>query len=547
MILEEITKLRLPPKDWQIPYGEVNSQRLNLIPTQSDPFDRARNESIEVQLAQYVYQKTNATIFTCKDLPCERFLINYFPGISRKILTVGDVHFYDPVVTTGYSGYQFLTCHTQSIFTLEFYIKPFQPEIWLGLFLCLGLLTFIMTVWMPFKFEKEQETRRGTFSPWIYLLASIFEESASVPSIIEIQYFFRIVLGFWSLVSVVLTNGYNGIMIEDFVAPVKHQPPQQFTDLICGTEYYEWISVLKSYQAGTLNTAKWNEFRMGFFDKRVKFWSNRTNSLPMRNDMPKISNDCFRLLSRIDMDLVTPEYEFLHFVTQIWFLGQVYDDRWADISSSDVSNLLLLLHLANFKFAYTPQHGNISRYGAENLNVLDAMVEADVINCGRTVLISKSNMINAEYDYLSGRYPATTFYKGKQILEANQQGWLFFHAGSSKVPLYYKFILEAGVYAKLDEEIRARKVRYRISPEKVNTTLLNQGMIMSEGVASLFYICLVVISLSLLCFVGEGWHLILRQITIIFGHIRETRKAKNSGPGNFILIGTKVSSKEHNN
>ncbi|OXA55075.1 hypothetical protein Fcan01_11348 [Folsomia candida] len=350
-ILEDISKLRIPPKHWLILQGGPGSQRVNVIPPKSNPFDRKRNESIEVQLAQYIYMKTNASIFTCKDdARCEKFLIPYFPAIYRQRLTIADVPGVDPV-TTGYSGYQFLTCHTQSIFTIEFYIKPFQPEIWLGLFLCLGLLA-----------------------------------------------------------------------------------------------------------ARTINEAEWREFGMGLFNERLHVWNNLTNYHPIRNKMPHISNNCFRLLSRIDVEISTPEYEFLHFMAHIGHNGHaLYYDRWADITSSDMPNLFLLFHLTNLKFAYTPEHASSSDDGIENLDILDTMVESDVTNCGRTVLIAKSNMINAEYDYMSRAHPDIIFYKGKQILESNQEGWVFTRAGSSKVPRYYRFLLEAGVYAKLEDEITARK------------------------------------------------------------------------------------------
>lgn len=46
------------------------------------------------------------------------------------------------------------------------------------------------------------------------MLASLFEETGFMPTRIEKHTFFRIMLGVWSLMSVVLTNGYNGIMIS---------------------------------------------------------------------------------------------------------------------------------------------------------------------------------------------------------------------------------------------------------------------------------------------------------------------------------------------
>lgn len=521
LMLDEIANLRTPPTHWQIPIiGLV--YRLNVVPLQSNPFDRRRNESIELQVAQYVFKKSNATMYACKkrDPICAKS-VYYWPLVLRKTkLDRTDID-YTTRITTGISGYKFLTCYTQSNFSLEFYTKPFQPEMWVGLFLCVGLVILVMTVWMHFKIMKEQIS--ATFSPWIYLVSSIFEESVPVPNKIEKAYFFRIILGSWSLVTVVLTNCYNGIMMEDFVSPVRQYAPEKFTDLVCGAEYEGWMRALNSYKVGTMKDSEWKKIGNAIRKDRLGGWDKIKNSDQIRNDVSKISGDCFRLLSRIEVDSHQPEYEFLSFIREIVLdRNNNYENIWSDKVSSDLQEILVLLHLENPKFAYVPESLSIS----ENLTFLDSLVETEVVNCGKTVLISKSNMVQAEYEYLRRKYPNKNFYKGNQILEANQEGWVFRRAGSLKVPLYYKFLVEAGVFLRLQEEITARKVKYRISAVKAKEKILEKGMNMSEGVTSLFYICAAIISLSIICLVGECRLIILANASRIVRKIKQICKDK---------------------
>lgn len=58
-----------------------------------------------------------------------------------------------------------------------------------------------------------------------------------MPDSIEKATFFRISLGVWSLVSVTLTNSYNGIMIGELNAPRKVFHPENFDQLSCGNQF----------------------------------------------------------------------------------------------------------------------------------------------------------------------------------------------------------------------------------------------------------------------------------------------------------------------
>ncbi|OXA42204.1 hypothetical protein Fcan01_23213 [Folsomia candida] len=117
-------------------------------------------------------------------------------------------------------GYQFLTCYTESYISFDFYFTPFQPEYWLVLAISTATIGIVTTIVLHLLHAKQKQS----FSPWVFLLASLFDESGFMPDSIEKATFFRISLGVWSLVSVTLTNSYNGIMIGELNAPRKNTP-----------------------------------------------------------------------------------------------------------------------------------------------------------------------------------------------------------------------------------------------------------------------------------------------------------------------------------
>jgi hypothetical protein len=68
------------------------------------------------------------------------------------------------------------------------------------------------------------------FSPWLFVLGTIFEESSSAPVMLEKKTFYRLSIGIWYLMVVFLTNCYNGLMITGLNSPLPGIKIQSFRD-----------------------------------------------------------------------------------------------------------------------------------------------------------------------------------------------------------------------------------------------------------------------------------------------------------------------------
>lgn len=116
--------------DIKLPFWVKGSLRVELvlknenIPVIVNPFDRsAINVSLHLHLLQNVFLRINASLSYCEN--CKRVE-------DRVYLTkLDDENDSDAVLTyvpAGFTGYQFITCHSEKEMSFMFYITPFQGK-----------------------------------------------------------------------------------------------------------------------------------------------------------------------------------------------------------------------------------------------------------------------------------------------------------------------------------------------------------------------------------------------------------------------------------
>lgn len=130
-------------------------------------------------------------------------------------------------------------------------------------------------------------------------------------------------------------------------------------------------------------------------------------------------------------------------------------------------------------------------------------VESEVVACGKTAFVSKSSKLQSEFEYLSRKYFWKKFYKSRDTLNLVPAGALFQKPGSSKVPLYYQALHEAGIVGRLMTE-KERKRNKRIK-RAVNYSAGNfrNKMTMDGCIVTLFILCAVLAAVGSLVFVCE--------------------------------------------
>lgn len=66
----------------------------------------------------------------------------------------------------------------------------------------------------------------------------------------------------------------------------------------------------------------------------------------------------------------------------------------------------------------------------ETLTKLRNRVESELVDCGKSVYIGKSDVVETEFKFLERHYSTRQFYKGKEILAPVPVGWYFYRVGT---------------------------------------------------------------------------------------------------------------------
>ncbi|OXA54928.1 hypothetical protein Fcan01_11863 [Folsomia candida] len=104
-------------------------------------------------------------------------------------------------------------------------------------------------------------------------------------------------------------------------------------------------------------------------------------------------------------------------------------------------------------------------------------IEKEVSICGKAVFIARTNTLDLELDYLRKIYYTIKFYKSEDSILDITLGWKFDRPGNSKIPHYFKSLLESGIHSRLveeqnDKEYRKRRTTLRAVHQRVSPMAL---------------------------------------------------------------------------
>ncbi|OXA53718.1 hypothetical protein Fcan01_11546 [Folsomia candida] len=330
-----------------------------------------------------------------------------------------------PVITRC-TGFQFFTCYREQYISFKICIAPFQPNLWLGLITTLVAVVASASIYKPFG-----GYAKVSFSAWLFILATIFEETGHMPSKIQRATYLRLILCSWCVMSIFLTNCYNGLMISELNAPLPSFEPKTFQELVChkltleSTDRFFYASDLPHVSdSKTANDRKLINDLTGWYGTAlISPFVIKTGKNPYRRD------DCFSLLSmRSKERTMSGNPEFLDYV-----LTRFEDmlSGWSESSFvSKYYNLLLSLYLPIH--SHHPKNMTYSKFNT-NLAELKKKIETEMIKCEKTVYIAHSDVVDAAYVFLSKNYPWRKFYKGVgHILDASSYGVAFRNAVSQR-------------------------------------------------------------------------------------------------------------------
>ncbi|OXA36907.1 hypothetical protein Fcan01_28337 [Folsomia candida] len=119
-------------------------------------------------------------------------------------------------------GFNFITCWSQTPFRFQILLSPYQIECWIAVCMTTLILTLLFRLYV----KMFHPILKGPFTAQLILIASLFEKSVPWPNTLLHPTSFRISIGLVSLVSIVLTQGYIGVLITSLSSPF---PPIRIT------------------------------------------------------------------------------------------------------------------------------------------------------------------------------------------------------------------------------------------------------------------------------------------------------------------------------
>lgn len=337
-----------------------------------------------------------------------------------------------------FSGKKFISCYTVPFLSFQFYLSPFRPDLWAGIGVSLALLVSCLTVYVKYVFGDT-----SIFSPWLFILATLFEETISTPSSVERRNFYRLTFGLWALMATFLTNCYNGVMIENLVAPLPGVGVERFQDIACeqGKRIGDPADISAWMRVSGIDT----------------YWEQLFSHGPMSN--PLESPNCFRLLS--EPSARSPwgaGNAFFLELKDLWLLIKFKSYR----AGGKITPEILLL---------SPKHGRELEDGSErNLRKfspeLSNLISAEVAKCGKTVFIGNEDAVAQELLALAAKYNGKKFYTSKDSLRQDPIGLLFDNWDKSTLIRDIISQIESGIWRRLDQEMvsRAWRLRKKFSP-----------------------------------------------------------------------------------
>jgi len=372
---------------------------------------------------------------------------------SKADVTVPELIGLQEVILLERITHSFITCYTNPITFVNFFVPPLQVNVWIFFILSAIIITLLWLQISWFHVEKKNKS----FSPTLLMVSSISDDCCGIPGWFDKILAFRLSFVGWSLAMIVVVNGYIGGLISGLSTPYDLFSITSFADL--SNQHY-------SYQEITKN--KYWKY-MGCFDHFIeqsfvyKCRHNPELSSKPRMFRPEIE---FRLLSSpispTDLSIPTSDDQgqsrktetLCNQTTIQWeissFLNKLlrFDQNAKYCESRPTllyfrnmclqkNKLNIRLQVLLFNLIY-PSHNGIPQ-SAINLvvrdpedarkcvlsdaNQFELEVEEELLKCEKTVFVDEHSKVLREHEYLGKQHPKVKFFASTEQIWPFQRCW----------------------------------------------------------------------------------------------------------------------------
>ena len=148
----------------------------------------------------------------------------------------------------------------------------------------------------------------------------------------------------------------------------------------------------------------------------------------------------------------------------------------------------------------------ISKFKNKNTKINNNYtIKKKITKCEKkSAYISYSDEIELEMYFLGRNYADKNFYTGQDLIKKQSEGLLFYNALNTKIVSYYRWLVDSGIYERLEEEKLARRIKLRKNIRQNMQERKPKGVSSLEGgLVTLFILCGALISLVVTVFTVE--------------------------------------------
>jgi hypothetical protein len=141
--------------------------------------------------------------------------------------------------------------------------------------------------------------------------------------------------------------------------------------------------------------------------------------------------------------------------------------------------------------------------------------QLEIVDCDKkSAYVAESIYIEQEQNFLSKYYPNKKFTTGRQdeLINSKIYMLIFENVCNTKIPKYYRWLIDSGIYGRLEEENVARVSRLKKPVKEKEKKGMEGVSSLGGGLVTLFILCSSVISLALITFMVECRHLIWKLL-----------------------------------
>jgi len=342
-----------------------------------------------------------------------------------------------------WTSYSFFTCYHEPIFTFQFYLEPFQANLWLiFLFTAISIALFLNLI-IIVKFGRG---KFKSFSSLLFVLSTIVDDSCGMPECLKSLDVVRLSLGAWFLASVLFVNAYIGIVISSLTSPFNLQSITSFHNLTTIRHKHQEIirqfmwqkSIKTSFNSGSDSGSDPYIEDFTIFSSAMEDTDGHCGSAPQG----PISESCFQ--------------SFWLKLVQFGSSIKQKTDSWDYLNTLPNLNESMLTEMESYspKFQFinelffslvNPMHMKPPPGGEKeilfnketmihemkDLAKYSFLIEKEMINCGRTAFVDFHATVLAEIDYMRKHYPWIKFFLAEEQILQQPRFWHFVQVGSS--------------------------------------------------------------------------------------------------------------------